>query len=186
MLVHLYVENLMLIEKTQPSFDSSFIAITGESGSGKSSLIEALRLALGAKSTPEMIRRGEVSGSVRVTFDLSALDPFTQGRLKPIFEEASLPWDDQEPLILQRHLFSGKSSKATCCGMPVSTALLSRIGQELVELIDPGASMTLEGLEAHLDSLDAFGGLEELRGEAEKQYLQHQNEIKNAFGLKNF
>lgn len=176
MLIHALIENLMLIEKAQVGFESSFIAITGESGSGKSSLMQALKLALGAKSSSEMIRKNQSQGRVSITLDLSALDPLTRKRLEKIFDESAIPWPQENLLILQRILSPNKPSRAFVGDSPVTQTLLARLGGELVEVVDAGESLCLETLDAHLECLDAFAGAEELREELQTTWLQLQTD----------
>jgi DNA repair protein RecN (Recombination protein N) len=175
MLTHLHIENLMLIELADVTFDENFVAITGESGSGKSSLMEALKLALGAKSSPDLIRRGQNEALVRATFDLSGLDPLSTRRLKPLFEHAGLQFDIQEPLIIQRRLYPHKPNKALIGLSPVTLQILASIGLELVEVVDAGSSYSLNNLETHLDCLDAFAGIEEMVLECESLWHQLQS-----------
>lgn len=165
MLIDLYIENLMLIRKVQLNLTGPFTAITGESGSGKSSLMEALKIALGNKASSDLISHGMASGSVRASFDLTRLEPLTQKRLEHLFQEHSIPFSTDEPLIVTRTLFLSKPSKATLAGVAVAQSVLGLVGAELVEIIDAGASISLESTEAHLECLDGYGGLEELREE---------------------
>jgi DNA repair protein RecN (Recombination protein N) len=174
MLTDLYIENLMLIEKASIETSGKFLAITGESGSGKSSLMEALKLALGFKSSTDLIRRGEDSGQVRASFDLSLLDPLTQKRLEPLFQDQGLDWNPLETLVIQRQIFLHKASKALVSGQSVPQNFLQKLGLELVEIIDAGASFTLENLDTHLECLDAFAGNEELRDLCEQNWNKKQ------------
>lgn len=163
MLTDLYIENLMLIEQAHIEMGSKFLVITGESGSGKSSIMEALKLALGSKSSSDLIRRGLEAGQVRASFDLSHLEPITAKRLETLFKEQGLLWQPEETLIIQRQIFSNKASRALVAGQPAPQNFLQRLGLELVEIVDAGASFTLEQVETHLDCLDAFSGNEELK-----------------------
>lgn len=165
----------MLIEQASVETSGKFLAITGESGSGKSSIMEALKLALGCKSSSDLIRRGQESGQVCATFDLSNLEPLTQKRLQPILEEQGIRWDPSEALVVQRQIFANKASKALVSGQSVPQNFLQKLGLELVEIVDAGASFTLEQLETHLECLDAFAGNEELKDSCQRLWNEKQN-----------
>jgi DNA repair protein RecN (Recombination protein N) len=185
MLTDLYIENLMLIEEAHMEMGGKFLVITGESGSGKSSLMEALKLALGAKSSSDLIRRGQEMGQVRASFDLSGLESLTQKRLEALFHEQGLSWDPTETLVIQRQIFTQKASKSLVACQAASQNFLQKLGLELVEIVDAGASFTLEHPETHLECLDAFAGNEELKENAlelwqkKQELLQKLQEIQS-------
>lgn len=127
MLTQLTIKNIVLIDSLQLNFDGGLTVLTGETGAGKSILLDALGLALGARADFGLIRKDEDSASVTACFAVSANAPFWQH-----LEHASiLPCDE---LILRRNLKSDGRSQAYLNDEPVSLSLLRQIGDELIEI----------------------------------------------------
>ena len=127
MLTQLTIKNIVLIDSLQLNFEGGLTVLTGETGAGKSILLDALGLALGARADFGLIRKDEDSASVTACFAVSANAPFWQH-----LEHASiLPCDE---LILRRNLKSDGRSQAYLNDEPVSLSLLRQIGDELIEI----------------------------------------------------
>ena len=149
MLTRLYISNIVLIEKLNLEFGAGLNILTGETGAGKSILLDALALALGARSDTGLVRHGCDSANVIAEFDTI---PTT---LKNILDENGIEFDDA--LILRRTLTSDGKSRAWVNDIPVSIKTLKQIGDELVEIHGQFANHTLLNPTTHRNSLDTFG-----------------------------
>ena len=149
MLTRLYISNIVLIEKLNLEFGAGLNVLTGETGAGKSILLDALALALGARSDTGLVRHGCDIANVIAEFDTI---PTT---LKNILNENGIEFDDA--LILRRTLTSDGKSRAWVNDVPVSIKTLKQIGDELVEIHGQFANHTLLNPTTHRNSLDAFG-----------------------------
>jgi len=161
MLVSLSIRDFVLIEKLDLNFSRSSAAgaagglgaLTGETGAGKSILIDALGLALGARAESGAVRRGAAQASVAAAFDLPKDHP-----ARAVLAEQAL--DDEDTLTLRRLLGADGRGRAFVNDQPVSVALLRRLGDTLVEIQGQMEQHGLLDMATHRASLDAFAGLE--------------------------
>lgn len=151
MLTHLYISNIVLIEKLDLEFGTGLNVLTGETGAGKSILLDALALALGARSDAGLVRHGCDTANVIAEFDRVNPD------LKNLLEENGI--DIEESLILRRNLGADGKSRAWANDVPVSIKTLKQIGDLLVEIHGQFANHTLLNPATHRSVLDAFGVL---------------------------
>jgi DNA repair protein RecN (Recombination protein N) len=166
MLVSLSIRDFVLIEKLDLNFSRSSAsgtagglgALTGETGAGKSILIDALGLALGARAESGAVRRGAAQASVAASFDLPKDHP-----ARAVLAEQAL--DDEDALTLRRLVGADGRGRAFVNDQPVSVALLRRLGDTLVEIQGQMEQHGLLDMATHRASLDAFAGLEK-QGEA--------------------
>ena len=149
MLTHLYISNIVLIEKLNLEFGAGLNILTGETGAGKSILMDALALALGARSDAGLVRHGCDSASVIAEFDT------INAELCKILDENGIDCDDN--LILRRTLSADGKSRAWINDTPVSIKTLKQIGDTLVEMHGQFANHALLNPSTHRDALDAFG-----------------------------
>ena len=119
MLIELSVRNLAIFEDVRVDFAPGLNVVTGETGSGKSILVEAIRLALGEKADPLAVRTGEAEAEVSALFDLARRDD-----LRDAWEDAGLPWEGE--VVLRRVLPAGGRSRAYINGRPVAQPVLRR------------------------------------------------------------
>lgn len=152
MLARLSVRNIVLIEALDLSFDAGFTVLTGETGAGKSILLDALSLALGAKADGKLVRSGEAEGSVSATFLLPPAHPAFA-----LLDEAGIARDDV--LILRRVQAADGKARAFVNDQSVSVGLLRSLGATLVEVHGQHADRSLVQPSQHRRLLDAFGGL---------------------------
>ena len=159
MLHSLSVRNLVLIDQLDLTFDCGLCALTGETGAGKSILLDALGLALGGRAEARLLRPGANQGSIVAVFDIAEDDPIRE-RL------AEHGIDLEEPsLILRRSLGADGRSRAFVNDQPVAVGLLRGLGGALVEIQGQFEQHGLLDGTRHRAFLDAFGGLAEATGE---------------------
>ena len=153
MLKNLLIKNYALIEEISVDFSSGLTIITGETGAGKSILIDALGLLLGERASTEMIRTGAEKAIVEGLFDIK-MNP----RVAEILRSSEN--DITEELIIRRELTGKGQSRCFVNDSPVSVSLLKEIGDALVDLHGQHEHQSLIHPETHIDFLDDFGGHE--------------------------
>ncbi|KAB2836846.1 MAG: AAA family ATPase, partial [Caedimonadaceae bacterium] len=127
MLAFLSIRNIVLIDKLDVTFERGMTVLTGETGAGKSILLDALNLALGERAQVSLIRPGESHATVIAEFDVGA----DEG-IKNTLEEAGLDFEDR--LVLRRSLSRDGKSRAFINDQPVSLALLGDLSSRLREI----------------------------------------------------
>lgn len=165
MLRELSIRNFALIEQLELSFYSGFSVLTGETGAGKSIIIDALGLLLGRRASTEMIRTGAESCVIQGVFAVH--DEEALGLLQE--------WgiDAEEELVITREVSNNGRNRCRLNGKLVSVSQLSELGAYLAEIVGQHDSRSLLNPNRHLMYLDAFGGdahqreLEELRARHE-------------------
>ncbi|MGA7159873.1 MAG: DNA repair protein RecN [Bacteroidota bacterium] len=173
MLRSLYVKHYALIEEISVEFERGLNIITGETGAGKSILIDALSLLLGERASTEVIRKGAEKAIVEGTFD-TAGSPKIQSLLKENEIEAS------EEMIVRREISAKGQSRCFINDSPVPLALLKETGDALVDLHGQHDHQALLRPETHIEFLDDFGGDERLLSE----YRQSYNKLSDFFTKK--
>ena len=151
MLIDLSISNIVLIKKLNLQFGDGLNIMTGETGAGKSILLDALSLALGARSDIGLIRSGCDMATVTAEFD------FVNDNVKTILDENGIDYNDG--LILRRTLSRDGKSRAWINDVPVSIKTLKQIGDELVEIHGQFESHSLLDATTHLSSLDEYAVL---------------------------
>ncbi|MBI4725094.1 MAG: DNA repair protein RecN [Rhodomicrobium sp.] len=152
MLAALSIRDIVLIDKLDLSFSDGLTVFTGETGAGKSIILDSLSLALGARGDGGLVRKGAQSASVTASFETDPAHP-ANGPLR----EHSL--DDNGMLILKRIQYADGRTKAFINDRPVSTGLLRQIGRSLVEIHGQHDDRALLDPSTHRHLLDQFGGL---------------------------
>jgi len=158
MLASLAIRDIVLIERLELGFDPGLSVFTGETGAGKSILLDSLGLALGARAESGLVRHGAAQGSVIAEFDLSADHP-----VRTLLAEQDVDSGEGGPVLLRRVLTADGRSRAYVNDQPVSITLLRRIGAQLVEIHGQFESHGLLDSTTHLGVLDAFAGLDKSR-----------------------
>ncbi|MEI6985136.1 MAG: DNA repair protein RecN [Rhodospirillaceae bacterium] len=153
MLVSLVIRDVVLIERLTLAFRSGLCVLTGETGAGKSILLDALGLTLGARSDSGLIRRGADQAAVAAEFQLAANHP-----VFAILREQGL--DGADTVTLRRVISADGRSRAFVNDQPIGVALLRRLGEELVEVHGQFDTHGLLDQRTHGDVLDAYAGLE--------------------------
>jgi DNA repair protein RecN (Recombination protein N) len=152
MLAHLSIRDIVLIEKLEIDFARGLTVLTGETGAGKSILLDALSLALGARGDAGLVRHGASQGHITAVFDLSA-----EHQARAVLAENAI--EDDGDIILRRVQSADGKSRVFVNDQPASVALLRELGAALVEIHGQHDDRALVSPEAHRALLDAFGGL---------------------------
>lgn len=164
MLQTLRIQNYALIDEIEVEFGEGLNVLTGETGAGKSIVVGALNLVLGARASAETLREG----AQRATIDAVFRIPRPSRRLARLLEEHAIELDGDE-LLLSRMISAEGRSRAYASGNLVTVSVLSDIGDELVDLHGQHEHQSLLRRERQLDLLDAFGGVEKNADEVREQ-----------------
>ncbi len=153
MLAALSIRDIVLIERLSIDFTQGMTVLTGETGAGKSILLDALSLALGGRGDSALVREGAEQGDVTAVFDLAAGHPVWS-----LLGESGIASEGE--LILRRIQGGDGRSRAFVNDQPVSVTLLRQIGALLVEIHGQHDDRALVDAGVHRALLDAFGGLD--------------------------
>jgi DNA repair protein RecN (Recombination protein N) len=164
MLLSLSIRDIVLIDRLDLEWSEGLCTLTGETGAGKSILLDALALAIGARGDAGLVRRGAEQGSVSAVFDMTGADALNE-RLVEAGVSAGMDGDASSELILRRIQTPDGRSRAFINDAPVSVALLREIGGQLVEIHGQNESQSLTDAGTQLDMLDKYAGLMGLRRE---------------------
>ena len=156
MLTRLSIRNIVLIEALDLTFGRGLGVLTGETGAGKSILLDALGLVLGNRADSGLVRGGEDKASVSASFEFATLPRALAERL----DDADIEIEDGEPLIVRRQLRADGKSKAFVNDQPVSVGLLREIAGFLVELHGQHDDRGLVNPRGHRALLDRFAGVD--------------------------
>ena len=163
MLEVLHIENIAVIEEADIQFHAGFNALTGETGAGKSIVIDALGAVLGGRTSRELIRTGADKAFVSAVF--SAVTPDLPG-----LAECGAATDEDGNLLLQREIFGDGKNVCRVNGRPVTVAQLRRIGADLLNIHGQYDGAQLLDEEQHGAYLDRFGGTEAALSAYQKSY----------------
>ena len=152
MLTRLSIRNVVLIEALDLDFAGGLGVLTGETGAGKSILLDALGLVLGARADSGLVRAGEEQASVTASFEFGRLP----AGIAAILSEAELDIEPGEPLLIKRRVKADGGSKAFVNDQPVSAALLRDLSGHLVELHGQHDDRGLVNPRGHRALLDRF------------------------------
>jgi DNA repair protein RecN (Recombination protein N) len=153
MLVRLSIRDIVLIDRLDIDFGTGLAALTGETGAGKSILLDAFALALGARGDAALVRQGAEHGQVIAAFDIAK-----KHQARRVLAENDIADDDA--LILRRTQFSDGRTRAFVNDQPVSVQVLRRLGAALVEIHGQHDERAFVDAATHRALLDAYGGLE--------------------------
>lgn len=167
MLSSLRIRNLALVEQLEWNLSPGFVAITGETGSGKSIIVGALKLVLGERADKSLIRAGADSCTVEAVF-LRDDAP----RLNAWLEEQGVEPCEDGHLIIKRVFATTGTNRQFINGSPTTLAVLKELGDGLVDLHGPHDHQSLLSNEKQLDLLDSFSGNDALRQKYGEQYRE--------------
>ncbi|HMC92040.1 MAG TPA: AAA family ATPase, partial [Allosphingosinicella sp.] len=154
MLTSLSIRDVVLIESLDLEFGPGLGVLTGETGAGKSILLDALGLALGARADSGLVRQGQAQAVVSVSFDLTAAHP-----ARALLADNGLDSEPGEPLVIRRIVKADGGSRALVNDQSASVALLRDLGALLVEIHGQHDDRGLLNPRGHRALLDAFAGV---------------------------
>lgn len=160
MLSLLHIENIAVIERAEISFDQGFNVLTGETGAGKSIVIDAISAILGERAYRDMIRTGTAKASVRAVF--------TEVPEYPWFGENGVEYDPET--VIQREIYLDGKNVCRVNGSLVSVSILRKLGIQLINIHGQHDSASLFDEDNHLNFLDAFADNEGLRQDYGEKY----------------
>ena len=163
MLRSLYIKNYALIEEISVEFEHGLNILTGETGAGKSILIDALGLLLGDRASSEVVRKGSEKAIVEGSFAVGDL-----ARVRRLLDEAEL--DSSAELLVRREISTKGQNRCFVNDSPISLNLLKEIGDELVDLHGQHDHQALLHPETHIDFLDDFGDHKQLLSTYRESY----------------
>ena len=153
MLLEISIKNFAIIEEVSLHFDQGMTILTGETGAGKSIIIDAMNMMLGSRATTDVIRHGASKAEIEGLFSLE-----NSRSLKPIFEEQGLELTDE--LIIRREILQNGRSVSRVNGQLVNLSVLKAIGQHLVDIHGQHDQEELMRPQLHIAMLDEFGDQE--------------------------
>ncbi len=160
MLTELHIRDFAIIDELRLSFSPGFVVLTGETGAGKSIIIDAVSLVLGGRADPTFVRAGAERALVEAVF---RLDPAHQAAIHPILEREGLEGDEPDLLVLSREVRAEGRSICRVNGRAVTLALLREVAEGLVDIHGQSEHLSLLRVREHIHMLDRFAGLEDLR-----------------------
>ncbi len=173
MLISLTVSHLAIIDHASISFDSGFNVLSGETGAGKTILIEALQLCLGQRADESVIQKNQTSAKVEALFDIES-----NPQIEDILEEYGIPFEKNEYLIIKREINREKKNQAFVNAVHVPSSFLQKIGTCLLKIVSQKKSHEILSTDFQRDLLDIFGNLQEDKQRVSDLYFVIKNREK--------
>ena len=163
MLTYLTIRNFAIIDQLELSPSTGFNALTGETGAGKSIIIDAVSTLLGGRAETDQIRDGTEQAFIEGVF--SPPQALYEDSVLPLLQEHGLTDHDRDALILTREINRGGRNICRVNGRLVTLGVLRQIGQRLVDIHNQGEHLSLLRVRQHIDFLDRYAGLQSPRAE---------------------
>jgi len=185
MLTELSIKNFAIIDNLKIFLKPGLNILTGETGAGKSIIIDALNLALGERSSSELIRSGEKAASVESVFEISK-----NQKIKELLNDIGIKIEAGDDLIIKREITETGKSQVYINGERFNVSALSKIGEHLVDIHGQHDHQLLLRRENQLEVVDDYGSLLPLRDEVSSRFLKLQkideeiSELKKSYGEK--
>ena len=178
MILELYMKNCALVEELRLTIDENLNILTGETGSGKSIIIDALGLCLGEKYDRAFLRKGTEKGIVEAIFSSESV------HLKKVLEKYDIELDDDNLLVITRVIYDDGKSVARVNGRTLKLSVLREISSTLIDIHGQHQNQALFNKETHLQFLDLFGEGEliDLKNEYKNVYNEY-TKVKNALNI---
>ncbi len=164
MLSELFINNIAVIERASTDLEPGFTVLTGETGAGKSMIIDAIHAVLGERTSKELVRTGESSASVSAMFTGLSEDALA------ILVGMSVPREEDGSLLIQRDIRLEGKSACKLNGAPATVTMLKSIAPRLVGIHGQHESYELLSPELHMTYIDSFGKLETLLEKYRQSY----------------
>ena len=165
MLNELHIENIAVIERADIRFDPGLNVLTGETGAGKSIVIDAIGAVLGERISRDLVRHGAEKALVTAVFDAPEADPWLrENEIEP-----------EEELILQRRILPDGKSSCRVCGAPVTAAQMKELASLLVDIHGQNDGRQLMDERRHLEYLDRFGRVEREFAAFQAEYWRYRD-----------
>ena len=177
MLIQLSIKNIVLIESCDIALENGLCVLSGETGAGKSILLDALGLILGARSDSGLVRKGEAQGSVTAEFDIAHNDA-----AKEIIKDLEL--EEADSLIIRRTLGSDGKTRCLVNDQPITVAGLKKLGETLVEVHGQHDQKSLADMTHHRALLDGYARLAPQRKTVAAVYRTWRDSMQELTALK--
>ena len=165
MLQNLKIENVAIIESADIYFDNGFNIMTGETGAGKSIIIDSINAVLGERTSRELVRTGTQKASVTAVFKLS------NNKVDLLLDELGVDSEDDGTLIIHRSITADGKNSCRINGTPVTVGMLKSLGRELINIHGQHDSQRLLDSESHCGFIDEMADNEELLNEYKSNYF---------------
>ena len=177
MLLELSIKNFAIIEDLKIEFTSGLNLLTGETGSGKSIIIEALGIILGGRSTKDLIRTGEDKAVLQALFYIE-----NSPKIKAQFDQYGIDMEENGLIIITREIFTNGPSISRVNGRTVTVGILNKISYNLVDIFGQHEHQSLLHISNHKILVDSFGDstFNDLKSQIKskfEQYADEKNEI---------
>ncbi|MRN23258.1 DNA repair protein RecN [Romboutsia ilealis] len=178
MILELYMKNCALVEELRLTIDENLNILTGETGSGKSIIIDALGLCLGEKYDRSFLRKGTEKGIVEAIFSSESQ------HLKNVLEKYDIELDEDNLLVITRVIYNDGKSVARVNGRTLKLSVLKEIATTLIDVHGQHQNQALFNKETHLQFLDLFGeiDLQDLKSDYKNVYKEY-TKVKNALNI---
>ena len=168
MLTELHIENIAVIERADISFGPGLNVLCGETGSGKSIVIDSLNAVLGSRTSRELVRHGAEKALVTAVFETESALPW--------LEENDIPCDGE--VILQRRITAEGKTASRVCGVPVTATQLKELASRLVDIHGQNDGLRLLDEKSHLAFLDSFGQTDQALAAFQSEYARYNAILK--------
>ena len=168
MLLELTIHDFAIIDELSLQFGPGFSILTGETGAGKSIIIDGIGLLLGGRADSTMVRTGAKRARIEGVFNLAGFD----GPAVELLEREELGGDETDRLVLAREVRANGRSVSRVNGRIVNLSLLRQISAGLVDIHGQSEHLSLMRVREHINLLDRYAGLEEERAEMGKLVRQ--------------
>ncbi|KAB3527561.1 DNA repair protein RecN [Alkaliphilus serpentinus] len=182
MLLELEVKNFALINQLNLQFEKGLNVLTGETGAGKSIIIDAVNMVIGERADRQVVRNGTNKCTIQAIFDGT-----DRGDIRGLFTESGIDWDEEELIIITREIYANGRSISRINGVLVTQGLLKSITEKLIDIHGQHQHQSLLNPLFHIELLDAFGGDEvakyrQLIDHNYKLLLKAEGRLKNLCG----
>jgi DNA repair protein RecN (Recombination protein N) len=177
MLTEISISNFAIIDNLRLGFNPGFNVLTGETGAGKSIILDALSVALGERTSEEMVRADAAAAHIEAIFSLDD----SNDALRLVLQEHGIECEDNQ-LIVSREVVRGGRSVTRINSRAVPARVLEQAGQWLVDIHGQSEHLSLKNMRTHIDYLDRFANVWELRGRVAakaKQISELRHELAN-------